>query len=149
MCHKCDVPSCVNPDHLFVATHAENMADMARKGRNARAGRPGEPRTHRKLTYAQAIQIRDRLASGDSRRALAVEFSVTPKAISNIERRRYWAPPDAAPMIDYAEIIKTLADALARELALIGRRECTCRQGYVCVKCGSEDAMRLAGRRPS
>jgi len=32
ICHTCDVRNCVNPEHLFVATHQENMADKVRKG---------------------------------------------------------------------------------------------------------------------
>lgn len=44
-CHRCDTPRCVNPHHLFVGTHQDNMRDMVSKGRAAwqRLARPGSP----------------------------------------------------------------------------------------------------------
>lgn len=50
-CHKCDVPQCVNPDHLFIGTYKDNMQDAKRKGRMVFTNAPRKdvcPRGHEK-----------------------------------------------------------------------------------------------------
>ena len=47
LCHHCDNPKCVRPDHIFVGTDADNKADMIAKGRQAKGDRlPAARRTH-------------------------------------------------------------------------------------------------------
>lgn len=58
--HKCDVPKCVNPEHLFQGTNKDNMADMMSKGRNAK----GESSGAAKLTDDVVREIRRLYAEG-------------------------------------------------------------------------------------
>jgi hypothetical protein len=90
--HRCDNPPCVRLDHLFLGTHADNMADMAAKGRASRNLTRRYPRgdEHRgaKLSDAQVEDVRRRYAAGEaSQTALAAEFGVSQPLISQVVRR--------------------------------------------------------------
>lgn len=87
--HRCDNPACVRPEHLFLGTNADNVADRCAKGRSARLG--GERCPSSKLTNSEVVEIRARYASGGvSQMSLAVEFGVSQRAIGFITRGRTW-----------------------------------------------------------
>ena len=87
VCHRCDNPSCVNPDHLFLGTHADNHADRGVKGRTA----SGERNGFHRLTADEVADIRARYAAGGvTQVTLAKTFGVCSATISNITSRRYW-----------------------------------------------------------
>lgn len=74
VCHKCDNPPCCDPEHLFLGTHRDNMADMRAKGR---------AHSRYKLTDEQVHEIKERYAKrgrgmhGGNAMALAREFGIS------------------------------------------------------------------------
>jgi hypothetical protein len=88
VCHSCDNPSCVNPDHLSLGTSRQNTQDAVKKRRHAF----GERRAH-KLTAEQVAAIREALVNAPLRTAkrLAAEYGVSKQTISAIKTGAKWA----------------------------------------------------------
>lgn len=82
--HRCDNPPCFRLDHLYLGTHAENMADRTARGRQARGERHGRT----KLSDEELVAIRG--SAGKTQRQLARTYAVSQATISRIlnERQR-------------------------------------------------------------
>ena len=91
VCHKCDNPSCVNPDHLSVGAQADNMLDKSRKKRgkvpfNERNGKT-------KFSSSQVATMRLIYDTGlFSIKELAIKFSVSDQNLSKILRLKSRPP---------------------------------------------------------
>jgi HNH endonuclease len=98
VCHHCDVRRCVRPDHLFLGTNAENLADMRRKGRGYTPTPPhGADNLHAKLTEELVVEIRRRYAEERSAgrwrgvvQDLAADYGIHRKSIHDIVAYRTW-----------------------------------------------------------
>jgi hypothetical protein len=95
VCHKCDNPSCINPEHLFLGTQADNMRDMSVKGRCGHITHPdrvlrGTRHGMAKLTASDVREIRSRCGNGEKQREVAEDYSITQAAVSLIVRRINW-----------------------------------------------------------
>ncbi len=77
VCHHCDNPGCVNPNHLFLGTHIDNMQDMIRKGRRVNP----RPKKH---TDDEVSKIRADYASGLSQRKVAKLNSAVQSVVHKI-----------------------------------------------------------------
>lgn len=86
--HRCDNPSCVNPSHLEIGTHADNMRDMAER----RRANPKRGSSHKlaKLTERDIPVIRQMLKS-ESQRHVANMFGVDQAVIGRISRGTSWS----------------------------------------------------------
>lgn len=97
VCHRCDVRACVNPGHLFVASHVENMADMVRKGRAASL--KGSAGHAAKITEADVPKILARLLIGHTCAEIATDYGVTDCAINAIRRGKSWNHVTGLPRV--------------------------------------------------
>jgi len=86
ICHSCDNPACVNPDHLFPGTTAENQKDKARKDRSWRPVGACHHLTH--LSDVDVLEIR---ARPDKYRLIAADYNVSWSTIERIKNRKTWS----------------------------------------------------------
>lgn len=89
VCHSCDNPPCVNPEHLWLGTPLDNVLDKEHKGRGNQA--KGESNGYAKLTEENVIEIRRLREDGLILRVIAEQFGITEAAVSSIARRKTWA----------------------------------------------------------
>lgn len=90
VCHHCDNPACVRPEHLFEGSHGDNMRDAARKGRLVYGQNKGELNGSAKLTTDDVIRIRSEEWRQISSSELGRRLNVSVGLISGIRLRKWW-----------------------------------------------------------
>ncbi len=89
VCHHCDNPSCVNPRHLFIGTHKDNMQDCISKGRGGRLSGEKHPRSI--LTWDEVDEIRRLYLSGEcTQTEISKLFATDKQNIWHIVHYRSW-----------------------------------------------------------
>lgn len=87
--HSCDVPACVNPDHLRFGTQSENIKDAYRRGRAH--GRPpalrGSANPASKITERDRADIRARRSRGETLTAIAADYPISFQAVHGIVKQ--------------------------------------------------------------
>ncbi len=87
VCHKCDTPSCVNPDHMFLGTPADNMRDAANKGRIPY----GEAHHNAKLNDQNVRAIREMRSAGMTQSAIGARIGVSQTVVGDVLAGSIWA----------------------------------------------------------
>lgn len=93
VCHRCDLPACVNPAHLFAGTQKENQRDKVSKGRHVFGTAPG----NQQLSYETAQAIRraweQEKENYRSQAAFARALGVSPSQVNRIILNQIWQKP--------------------------------------------------------
>ena len=79
LCHRCDNPPCINPEHLFLGTQADNIRDMIEKGRNRR----GETHHNARLTDIKVGKI---IRARGTQREIAERFKISQQYVGMLKR---------------------------------------------------------------
>lgn len=90
--HSCDVPACINPDHLFLGTDADNVSDKMSKGRHVAAHgvRAGSAKlTEKDVCDIRGMYVRNSRQFGTT--ALGARYGVDPSTICTIVNRKTWS----------------------------------------------------------
>lgn len=88
--HRCDVGCCVNPDHLFLGTQAENLADMRAKGRGSSGHVYGEKCGKSKLKESEVREIIRLSKLGYRQRDIAARYGIHQSGVWGIVHRKTW-----------------------------------------------------------
>lgn len=88
VCHKCDNPPCVNPEHLFLGTHHDNVHDKMKKNRAVNV--IGSKIGCAVFVESEVFDIRVRAASGESVKSLAKEYEASETAVRQLVKGNTW-----------------------------------------------------------
>lgn len=146
VCHRCDEPQCIEATHLFLGTVADNNADMAAKGRQARGAAmsmavSGERSGGAKVTEADVRRIRAEYATGKvGMKALGKRFGLSRVAVSHIINGRTWKYVDMSEedrQVSREAWRRAVAPFLVGALVLTAACQGTCATPQECaMACG-------------
>lgn len=108
VCHKCDVPACVNPDHLFIGTYADNTADMISKGRGVLSGSSNHNAKYTEEQISHAVSL---VRNGYSQTTAAKETGVHIVTLNAVLHGRQWRGLCEALGIEYEEAADLVAES--------------------------------------
>lgn len=98
VCHRCDHPPCVRPDHLFLGNQQANIQDAVAKGRKktgtdhwwSSVDQSGRKNRRAKLAEADVLEIRRRYLGGESKHSIAQDFSIHPNHVNRLVSGARW-----------------------------------------------------------